>query len=740
MERLVGGALSQESWSAAQEHIATCTECRRLISELARPLSPPESAPAFERTVGRYRILTLLGEGGMGRVFEAYDPKLRRTVAIKVLRDESSPRLLREAQTLARLTHPNIVEIHDIGVDDGALYIAMDLVDGAPIPRWRAVQTRTWSEVVEVFQQAGAGLVAAHRAGIVHRDFKPSNVVVGNDGRVRVLDFGLARFYGDAASSSTPAPTGSGSTSVTATGAVVGTPAYFAPEQYRGDPVDARTDQFAFCVSLFESLYGERPFAGREEVLAGRIADPDPGDVPRRVYRILRRGLAVDPAARWPDMQTLLARLARTPRASRTLWGLAAVGLVALLGVDLFDRPDAPTPAEATSAIAIDPLLAEAHLQRARALMAESRSGQTDLLAAFELAQNAGALEVAALAALELAVGATPQGTDNDPETWRWIGHAEALARRAGEPTGLMLEVHEARGRIFEAQGHFGPARTEFETAVALARTWLPQDSPKLASHLDDLGQTLRIAGEHEAALQFHNEALAIYEGSLGPDHRHTASTVELVGHALSAMGRTEDAVVRYRRALEIRERRLGPEHREVAVSLTNLSGHVLGLGQTEEAVEMLRRALKIEDTHGTLGPATIPLLNNLGVAYRAIDRPREAAEAFARGAEILLERHGADHVSRASLVSGLAQASVDLELWTQAIDAANESLRIRDMHHPDDPIGAFALLALGRARLALGEHARARTALTQARERAENLPRAAPDLLSQIDAELSRV
>jgi serine/threonine protein kinase len=227
----------------------------------------PGSALARGTAIGRYLVLEQIGEGGMGVVHAAYDPELDRKIALKLVRATDQPsshrsaRMLREAQALARLAHPNVVAVHDVGVlDDGQVYLAMELVEGRTLKEWARKPGRRWTEIVEALIQAGEGLLAAHRAGLVHRDFKPANCVVDGQGRVRVLDFGLSRPT-QALEEQVPEAAlrlADGRTpllaSVTAAGSIVGTPAYMPPEQLRGEPADARSDQYSFCVSAWEVM------------------------------------------------------------------------------------------------------------------------------------------------------------------------------------------------------------------------------------------------------------------------------------------------------------------------------------------------------------------------------------------------------------------------------------------------------------------------------------------------------
>jgi tetratricopeptide (TPR) repeat protein len=318
----------------------------------------PHEAPTLGRgtPLDRYVVLEPLGEGGMGMVYAAYDSVLDRKVALKLLPpggldggpevSSGRARLLREAQAMARLSHPNVVAIYDVHQHDSQVFMAMELVDGQTLLQWEREKPRSWRELLTAYLAAGRGLAAAHAAGLVHRDFKPTNVLVGKDGRVRVTDFGLARPHNAPAElgADVPAPdTGpiKGHSllelNLTQRGAVMGTPAYMAPEQFRGATADARSDQFSFAVSLWEALYGVRPFEGtspsdrRENVLAGRINPPPSySKVPPWVMRALLRALNTAPEARYPSLDALLAILERDPARMRRR-GLAAAGLSLLV-------------------------------------------------------------------------------------------------------------------------------------------------------------------------------------------------------------------------------------------------------------------------------------------------------------------------------------------------------------------------------------------------------------------------
>jgi len=322
-------------------------------------------------TWGRYVLLELVAGGGMGLVYAAYDPELNRKVALKVLRpntcgkinrSEARMRLLREAQAMARLSHPNVIAVHDVGSFEDQIFIAMEYVSGRTVSQWLEEKQRPYRDVLDVFIHAGRGLAAAHAAGMVHRDFKPDNVLVSNDGRVKVLDFGLARAAESVQQESEPpslqtqtsteaqlSTPGMLAQQLTRTGAFLGTPNYMAPEQLLRGSTDARSDQFSFCIALYEGLYGQRPFQGDNvealaaEAVAGRVKEPpNSSGIPNWVRRILLRGLSPNPTDRYPSMDALLQSFvdAGEPRIqrrqARALWISATAGAVLLLAIFVF--------------------------------------------------------------------------------------------------------------------------------------------------------------------------------------------------------------------------------------------------------------------------------------------------------------------------------------------------------------------------------------------------------------------
>jgi len=335
----IDGDLPRERSAAVEQHLSDCDPCRELLAAVTTGL-PDATPPAPSLNLdgaNRYQIEGPVGAGGMGIIYAARDRQLDRLVALKMLRaveagevlETLQARVLREARTMARLAHPNVVAVYDVGVLDGLVFVAMEFVEGGNLTDWLKSKSRGWAEVLDVFLPAGRGLAAAHAAGIVHRDFKPDNVLIGKGGRVRVTDFGLARL---AAAPSVGVPhecpkVQSPPVASLTSGLLVGSPAYMAPEQMRGQQADQRSDVFSFCVALWEALFGERPFAGEtlnelERTIGDGALRQPTGDrqVPRWLMSSLKRGLAAHPSERYDSMDALLARLEQgrsSPAASR---------------------------------------------------------------------------------------------------------------------------------------------------------------------------------------------------------------------------------------------------------------------------------------------------------------------------------------------------------------------------------------------------------------------------------------
>jgi serine/threonine protein kinase/formylglycine-generating enzyme required for sulfatase activity len=366
-------------------------------------------------TVGRYLVLERLGAGAMGVVYAAYDPELDRKVAIKLLRPSEGrgdpakrqARLVREAKAMAKLSHANVGAIFDVGVHEGQVFLAIEYLPGGTLRSWLEAEKRPWREIVRMFIEVGNGLAAAHAEGLIHRDFKPDNVLLDKAGKPKVVDFGLVRLTAaidvsmtgsldDAdlpiAETAIPASAPIGAAALTRTGALAGTPAYMAPEQFLGKPIDERTDQFAFCIALYEALYGERPFSGdtviaiADSVTEGRIrAASKNSEVPNWVRTCLLRGLQVRPAERYPGFEQLLSGLSNDPiaRRKRLFVGVSAstavlAGLVAIWQFVLQKRH------EIDKQVAEHLAAADLDVARASGTRAEAQRLATGALVAFD--------------------------------------------------------------------------------------------------------------------------------------------------------------------------------------------------------------------------------------------------------------------------------------------------------------------------------------------------------------------
>ncbi len=375
-----------------------------LPGEMGAPAAPYHD-PGSWREIGRYLVLRKIGEGGMGSVYLAYDPELDRRIAIKLLRtpklsrkigrrglDDEQRRLRREAQILARLSHPNVVAVHDVGEHAGQVFIGMEYVEGLTLAE-KIEYAEPGIELLPDFLQAAKGLIAAHGVGLVHRDFKPENAVVGTDGRVRVMDFGLAR-DSDEDPAIIPAVTALPGTeqltlpaSTVGDGDVVGTPRYMSPEQWAGEPATTASDQFSFCVALWRAIFQEWPFEATDPtsvaiaVSRGVVTPPPRGiGVPRHVQAALLRGLSVDPAKRFESMEALVEALRGPPRRRpyfAFFAGAAAASLALVAGISLGAQSPCPDP---------EPELESAWNAERRASLLDKASSPSDAAALGELA------------------------------------------------------------------------------------------------------------------------------------------------------------------------------------------------------------------------------------------------------------------------------------------------------------------------------------------------------------------
>ncbi|MGH1344739.1 MAG: protein kinase domain-containing protein [Nannocystales bacterium] len=767
--------------AAVHEHIATCPVCRAWVSELARaswleahprPVDRPSAPPDDTR----YLPLVKLGEGSMGTVWAAYDAMLDREVALKVL-DTTRPsstsavaRLRTEARALAALSHPNVVEILDVEFEGPTPRIAMPVVEGPTLDQWLALTPRTCAEIVAVFEQAGRGLEAAHAAGLVHCDFKPRNAIVGADGRVRVLDFGLA------VDSSSGRPRWAG------------TPAYMSPEQRNGDSATPASDQFSWCVALYEALYGDRPGVRPRRPSAGSAHV-----VPRRIRRILDRGLRTHPGERWPSMTTLLSAVRRPPARRRPVVAAVALGAALALAGFATQREDscqatnastwdatsrariqralregAPT-GEPALAVRVDRVLAQRVEQLANAteqlcktgarMGANTRSQRRQCLdrsahhlqlAVTALSDGVAPLDAATLverlpsAASCFEVTGTPSPMSQQEVA---LDHAIVDVRvrsDAGDHAGALAHAAALQQRI-EDTGH-DALRSRHAYAFATAHHYAGSDGTawfETAARLGVRGgdvkvavlAALQLAGGYSPALavdfEDSNKWLRRAEALIGQntlhDFRHELARAR--GNAADTQGRYDDAIESLKVSVVLaREANAG--ELVVARNLQDLATAQRHAGQLDAAEETQTLALRMyEDAVGPQHPFSASALGELAQVWQDGGRFGEAAEAYARSLALQEAAVGPDHISVAVVATNLASAHLQLGDPTEAVRLLRRVDSIEREQLAPGRATASTQHALGNAYVLQGNLSAASEAFTTGLEHTESeLGRAHPE------------
>jgi len=753
----VNGDLTGDALAAVERHLLTCSDCTMLVAlaaqaperktpargstgsppseptprAIADPIStvretaePPigaASPPGAGSTVGRYRLLHLVGRGGMGEVYAAHDPKLDRKVAIKILRadtyadDVESARLLREAQSVARLSHPNLVTVYDVGTASGRLFLAMELIEGETLASWLDGKRRSRAEIVRVFAMAGRGLAAAHRAGVVHRDFKPQNVMVAGDGTARVMDFGLAAL-GEARNEPR----------LTRIGSILGTPLYMAPEQLRGQPVDPRADQFSFCVSLYEALYGERPFAGenfpqlRTAVLGGNVRPaPLASGVPKRLRSTLLRGLSVDRVRRWSDMDALVnaveAASAGRSHMAPLLAGAGAAAVLVLAGglVWQLRRPRSTTACDDTPA-----KLEVAWPKRPDA------ARRADVRAAFLHATVPDARERHAR---------TSQALDTYADAWLNINRAGCEAQARKEPPALRtlrqrcLEGRaEDLGALVDVLAHADTVIVRRSVAAALAlppldacadpaalKTMAAPDNPAVVSKVQQLRR--RLAALRALAAAGHDWQAMKPLAALVEEARITGDE-SLLADALLVYARTrspfdpEAAAAVYQDAFKHGESLHNDElAAEAAIQLIAIVGAIQH--HFDDGERWARQADAILERY----PGRVPrlrgwFLHNRGTLHAARGRWLLAEGDFTAAAALRQQGTASAQPELATSMVHLARAVLTLDEPERAMAMADRALTAAGTIFPADSFEvATARLVRGRALVALDRAAEAR-------------------------------
>jgi tetratricopeptide (TPR) repeat protein len=690
--------------------------------------------------IGRFVVLKRIGEGGMGVVYAAYDPELDRKVAIKLLLpeaaadggdDQAKARLMREAQALARLSHPNVVQIYEVGPYGSEVYVAMEFVEGGTLLEWlRGPEPRTWQQVVATFVQAGRGLAAAHEKKLVHRDFKPGNVLVGEDGQVRVLDFGLARRVRGPRSGGTESDARSSGSNlnltITQEGSRLGTPAYMAPEQHLGGEIDARTDQFAFCVALYEALYGARPFEGRNvtelalNVTQGKLRKlPRGSSVPEWVRRVVVRGLAVDPSERWPSMSALLDELDRDPTRLRRWLMVGGVFSLAVIGS-----------------------LAAGYSARQSGV--EACAGGRDRVEAVWGPSHKREVKASLQATGSAIAGETFTRVEAllDAYTRQWVDqYTDACtAHQAGEQSAELLDLRMAcldeRLAALEAQvGTLADADdTVLERAIgaaaqlptigfcadtdALASQLRPPTDPAVADAVKQLREQLTQALTKSHAGRF-REALALADEVVGQARSLDYLPIQAEAQLRKAQAELDlqdnaAAADSFARAFWLA---VEGEHDHVAADAA--SGRILaliGLDRKAGAEEWARHAEAVVGRLGRPADAEARMQESLGALYMYEADYERAGEAWARTLELYRQHYGDDYPGIPTVHDRLGKRLARTGKHQEARAEFEAAIEFRDRTlGPKHPLNANSLNGIGATFRAEGDFAAARTSYEQA-------------------------
>lgn len=721
----------------------------------------PGARPAdFGRgdVVGRYLLLERAGAGGMGVVFAAYDPELDRRVALKLVHPDGGAteatvaghhRLVREAQAMARLSHPNVIAVHDAGEFEGGVFVAMEFVEGPTLKAWMAERRHSWREVVKVFVQAGRGLAAAHEAQLVHRDFKPDNVMIGSDDRVRVMDFGLARALVDSdPSADAAADEGSERDSVhglghegrigsrglsdalTRTGAMVGTPAYMAPEQHMGERADARADQFSFCMALWEALYGARAFEGKTHaafvlsVAAGKLVSPPRGtDVPGWLHQLVVRGLEVDPSRRHSNMNTLVEALSRDPAERRRhYWsaGAIGVGVVGLLAattlsagppalcVDSRSRLDGVWDDDARAALdkafsadertqsiaervsagldAYADAWVAGHQDACQATHVRHEQSQS-LLDRRSVCLDERKRDLAALVGVLAREGLDGETADKAitavgklPRVESCADSQRLLAQMDPPPAELAQAVEDVRRGLAESLA-LQQAGHPLE-ALERARELAPQGDlgyPPLDAEIQmRLGVALEGAGEYEHGAASLEEA--VYTGrASGHDELARLAATRLVYVVGRHLARADEAA-RWGRLAKAELARAGSDPEGEASLENNLGVVAIEKSDPTAAAEHFRRSIELrEATLGKQHPDVATAVNNLGNALYMKGEPEAAIVAHRRALQIRQSVFGTRHPQVAMSWENIGIAYEAMGQYTESVEHLAKSLEVRE-------------------------------------------------------------
>jgi tetratricopeptide (TPR) repeat protein/predicted Ser/Thr protein kinase len=704
----VDGALAPEVSRHVDTHIDRCTTCREELSALIAAGTVPGARKRAEPglyvagdCIGRYRVVRQHASGGMGVILIAHDPELDREIALKLLRPEVSDRerLQLEARAMARLAHPNVVRVYDVIDDDEELAVAMELVVGKDLGAWVRERARPWREKLQACLDAGRGLAGAHAAGLVHRDFKPENVLVADDGRVLVTDFGLASALdGDTNGRRVLASALDGDTNRRRVFA--GTPRYMAPELFDGAAAaTAASDEFAFCVTTWEVLFGERPYPGStweelsRRVRTGELAPAPRSAVPARIRAALARGLSPDPAARFGSMTALLAALSpsrvRPWHVAVVAGGIATVTAAALLFARGDDRPSCEVTAGALVG-AWDPAI-DATIHEAFVATGHRRGAAIADLVSTRVQRYADAWRAARTEACTV--------TQNGEQSAALLDlRMQCLDRRKQELAALTrLFADEPDVAVLDRAPTAVDQLPRVETCDAEqagTRAPLPDDlgrRAKLAAvrsmHAD--AEAMRIAGrtKHAAVLleEVVTQAKAVDYSPLLVD------AAQSLGLAYTSLSKFDEAEKLLYEALQAAE--ASGDHVGAATAWISLLNAVGGQQQKRDTADVYTKAAQAKLSGFNANAA---LRGRFAYVLATVElgraRYKEARTLLGEARDLFAQHYGTDHASAGDVHGGLCMAHQNLGELDDALRECERSVAIHDKLSPDDPNTAFAI------------------------------------------------
>lgn len=745
---LESGVADDEPTRHVGDSPADALEEQRALNAIKHSLFERSFRPL---TLSRYVLTERLGAGGAGIVYRAFDPELRRQVAIKIVRTSTKAtsareRLRREAQAIARLTHPNVVSIYDVGALEAAdaggvfgrgLYLVMELVEGKTLRQWLSARSRPWQEVLDVFLGAARGLEAAHEAGIVHRDFKPANVLVGADGRAKVLDFGLATAVGAAPDSSSGAAAsvdpirdiavdekrGPQGAPLTREGTVMGTPPYMAPEQHEGERADTRTDQYALCAALWEGLAGHRPFVADdpEQLCSMKRRGPPPppsnSSAPKWIFGLLARGLAPVPDDRWPSIDALIGVIQKRRKRTRRVFAAAIALLIvgsATAGMVAFASRSANAPCESLTAETVwSPAQrreTEAAFRGSGLAFAPTTWAKVDAKLSTFAQRWARQREQLCRDTASGAVAAE-EFTQKDACLERHRQRFDSLARRlaVADPaavTNASLSVSNL------------PDLTDCERGEAL--------SPRLRIDDDrvrEIDQFLREAsaeydlGRYQRARAMSHEALSLAE-RVG-DHLGEARAARQLALVANNSGHRDEGAQWSRRGLLAAE--ASRDERQIVHQLLGISAHAPDLTSAELWLDLAQRRIEHIDPEGADHRLAADLAAARASAARGHDDHLAALEHARRAVTMLAEAVGADAPQLIYPLNTLAMTYDELGDLQRALETNQRALDLSREHLGDfHPATASLLNNRGSILRHHGHDERALDVLIKALERKE--------------------